>query len=170
MATTLQQETQPSPQRSGRQLAAFGFLWLSVLLLIVAAVFAITKAGRLLRWSKADAEIQRSQVYSMNRGGTRGRNTLGAAVTIRYLANGQLTETTVDRGFQSAVRPWMEQWTRQYPAGSHRIVLFNPAEPLEADLDGEWSWAAFSSAIEFAMVAVFFLWGWRHLRRPAPGS
>jgi len=87
----------------------------------------------------------------------------GAGVTIRYPVNGQLMETTVDRGFQSAVRPWMEQWARQYPAGSHRKILFNPADPLEADLDGEWSLASFTSPVEFALLGVLFLWGWRRL-------
>jgi hypothetical protein len=171
MAITLQQETQPSPQRSGRQLVAFGFLWLSVLLLIFAGWLTMAQAGRLLRWSKADAKVQRSEVYSVvQRTGGRSSTVWHAMVTIRYLANGRLMVTTVDRGFQSAVRPWMEQWTRQYPQGSHLAILFNPVDPLDADLNGEWSWASFSSPVEFALVAGFSLWGWRRLRRAAPGN
>jgi hypothetical protein len=171
MATTPEQGVQPGPRRSGRQLVAFGFLWLSVLLLIVAGLLAGAKAGRLLRWSKADAEVQRSEVNSRIQGSGGRRSTVwGAGVTIRYPVNGQLMETTVDRGFQSAVRPWMEQWTRQYPAGSRRKILFNPADPLEADLDGEWSLTSFSSPVEFALVGVLFLWGWRRLRRAAPSG
>jgi hypothetical protein len=171
MAATLPQGGQTSPPRTGRQLVAFGFLWLSVLLLIVAGLLAGAKAGRLLRWSKADAEVQRSEVNSRIQGSGGRRSTVwGAGVTIRYPVNGQLMETTVDRGFQSAVRPWMEQWARQYPAGSHRTILFNPADPLEADLDGEWGLASFSSPVEFALVGVLFLWGWRRLGGAAPSS
>jgi hypothetical protein len=171
MTTTLQQGMQPSPQRSGRQLVAFGFLWFSVLLLIFAGLLAVTKAGRLLRWSKADAEVQRSDVYSwIQKTGGRSSTVWHAAVTIRYLVNGQLTETTVDRGFQSAMRSWIEQWARQYPAGSHRRILFNPVDPLEADLDGEWSLATFSTPVEFAVVAALFLWGWRRLGAAAPSN
>jgi Protein of unknown function (DUF3592) len=171
MAATLPQGGQTSPERTGRQLVAFGFLWLSVLLLIVAGLLAGAKAGRLFRWSKADAEVQRSEVSSRLQGsGGRHTRVWGAGVTIRYPVNGQLMETTVDRGFQSAVRPWMEQWTRQYPAGSHRKILFNPVDPLEADLDGEWSLASFSSPVEFALAGVLFLWGWRRLGGAAPSS
>lgn len=166
MATTSAQSMEPNPQRSGRQLVAFGFAWMSVMLMILAGWLAINRVGRLLHWSKADAEVQRSEVYLMiQRSGARGaKPPWGARVTIRYLANGELEETTIDRGFQSAVRPWMEQWTRQYPAGSHRKILFNPVDPLEADLNGEWSLASFSSPVGFALVAVLLLWGWRRLR------
>jgi hypothetical protein len=171
MATTLQQRIQPNPQRSGRQLVAFGFIWLSVMLMILAGWLAMTQAGRLLRWSEADAEIQRSEVYSRIQGSGGRRSTVwGAAVTIRYLVNGQLMVTTVDRGFQSAMRSWMEHWTRQYPARSHRKILFNPVDPHEADLNGEWSLPSFSSPVEFALVAVLFLLGWRRLRLAAPSS
>jgi hypothetical protein len=131
----------------------------------------VTQAGRLLHWSKADAEVQGAEVYSvMQRTSGRSSTVWHAAVTIRYLVNGRPTATTVDRGFQSALRPWMEQWKRQYPAGSHRKILFNPVDPLDADLEGEWRWASFSSPIEFALVAVFFLWGWSRLRRAAPSN
>ncbi len=171
MATSPPQSMQPSPQRSGRQLVAFGFIWLSALFMILAGLLATMQASRLLRWSKADAEVQRSDVYSWTQT-IRGRSSTvwHAAVTIRYLVNGQPVVTTVDRGFQSAIRPWMEQWARQFPAGSHRKILFNPADPLEADLNGEWSLASFSSPVEFALVSVLFLWGWARLRRAAPSS
>jgi hypothetical protein len=53
----------------------------------------------------------------------------------------------------------MEKWTRQYPNGSHTRILFDPASPLEADLDDEWSVATFSLPIGFAVVAVFFIVG-----------
>jgi hypothetical protein len=166
MATSLPQGMHPNPQRSGRQLVAFGFFWLSVLLMILAASLAMMQASRLLRWSKADAEVQRSDVYSWTQT-IRGRSSAvwHAAVTIRYLVHGQLVVTTVDRGFQSAIRPWMEQWARQFPAGSHRKILFNPADPLEADLNGEWGLASFSSPVEFGLASVLFLWGWRRLSR-----
>jgi len=68
-------------------------------------------------------------------------------------------ETTVVRGFQTGIRSWMEKWTRQYPNGSHTRILFDPASPLEADLDDEWSVATFSLPIGFAVVAVFFIVG-----------
>lgn len=162
---------EPNPRRSGRQLVAFGFIWLSVMLMILVAWLAMTQASRLLRWSQVDAEVQRSEVYSRIQGSGGRRSTVwGAAVTIRYLVNGRPTVTTVDRGFESAMRSWMEYWARQYPAGSHRKILFNPAEPLDADLNGEWSLASFSSPVEFALVAVLLLWGWRRLRRAASSS
>src|SRR5260221_5112655 len=53
----------------------------------------------------------------------------------------------------------MEKWTRQYPNGSHTRILFDPASPLEADLDDEWSVATFSLPIGFAGVAGFFFVG-----------
>ena len=64
----------------------------------------------------------------------------------------------------------MERWAWQYPVGSHRKILFNPVDPLEADLEGEWSWASFSSPVEFALLAGLLLWGWNRLRRAAPGD
>ncbi len=168
MATTPQQGPQPDGQRSGRQLWAFGFFWLAVPLMILAAWLAMSRMDRLLHWSKADAEVQRSDVYLTNPGKT--KPAWGAAVTIRYLANGQFVETTIDRGFQSGVRRWMEHWTKQYPIGLHKKILFDPASPLDADLDGEWSLATFSLPIGFALVAVFLLWGWRRLRVAAPNA
>jgi|SRR5580693_1761137 hypothetical protein len=171
MSPTVPQAAPANPQRSGRQLVAFGFFWLAVLLLVLAGWLAMAQAGRLLHWTKADAEVQRSEVYSrIQRSGGRSSTVWGGAVTIRYLANGQPTVTTVDRGFQSALRPWMEHWTGQYPAGSRRKILFNPADPLEADLQGEWNLASFSSPAEFGLVAVLFLWGWWRLRGVAPSS
>ena len=150
---------------------AFAFVWLSVMLMILAAWVAMTQAGRLLRWLKVDGEVLQSEVYSRVQGSGGRRSTVwGAKVTVRYLISGQPMVTTVDRGFQSAVRAWMEQWTRQYPAGSHRKILINPVDPLDADLHGEWILASFSSPVEFAMVAVLLVWGWRRLRRALPGS
>jgi hypothetical protein len=81
---TLQQETPPSPQRSGRQLVAFGFLWLSVMLLILAALLAVMKADRLTHWTKADAEVQGAEVYSVIQRTGRSSIVWHAAVTIRY--------------------------------------------------------------------------------------
>jgi hypothetical protein len=108
MATSPVQRTEPNPQRSGRQLVAFGCIWMSALLMILAGWLAISRVGRLLHWSRADAEVQRSEVYLVIQGSrARGSKPWGARVTIRYLANGELVETTLDRGFQSAVRPWM---------------------------------------------------------------
>jgi hypothetical protein len=171
MATSPVQRIEPNPQRSGRQLVAFGCAWMSALLMILAGWLAISRVSRLLYWSKADAEVQQSEVYLVIQGSrTRGSRPWGARVTIRYPVNGELTETTVDRGFQSGVRAWMEQWTRQYPAGSHKRILFNPVDPLEADLNGEWSLASFSSSAGFMLAAVFLLWGWRRLRGAAPSS
>lgn len=166
MATAPERIARANPQRSGRQLWAFGFMWLGVMLLVLASWLAMNRIDRLLHWSRADAEVQRSEVFLTNPGKT--KSAWGAAVTIRYVANGRLVETTVVRGFQTGIRSWMEQRTRRYPNGSHKRILFDPASPLEADLDGEWSVATFSLPIGFALVAVFLLWGWRRLRVGAP--
>ncbi len=168
MGTTPQQRSQPDGQLSGRQLLAFGFFWLAVPLMILAAWLAMSRLDRLLHWSKTEAEVRQADVYLTNPG--KRKPAWGATVTIRYLANGQLVETTVVRGFQSGVRRWMEQWARQYPPGLHQKILFDPASPLDADLDGEWSVASFSSPIGFALAAVFLLWGWRRSRAAAPNS
>jgi hypothetical protein len=145
---------------------AFAFSWLAALLMILAGWLAATRAGRLLRWPQSDAEVLDSRAYSMILGsGGRRYTTWGAAVTLRYGTNGQTLVTTVDRGFQSAIRPWMEHWARHYPVGSHRKIAFNPADPLEVDLHGEWSLTSFASAIEFALAAALFWWGSRRLRR-----
>jgi hypothetical protein len=58
----------PNPQWSGRQLVAFGCAWMSALLMILAGWLAISRVGRLLQWSKADAEVQRSEVYTRIQG------------------------------------------------------------------------------------------------------
>jgi len=163
MVTTPQQRLQPEGQRSGRQLFAFGFFWLAVPLIILSGWLALHRMDRLLHWSKADAEVRRAEVYLATPGATRKR-TWGAYVTIRYAANGQIVETIIDRGFQSGVRPWMEHWARHYQAGSHRKVLFDPASPVEADLDGEWSLASFALPIGYGLAAAILLWGWRRLR------
>jgi Protein of unknown function (DUF3592) len=172
VATTPQQRLQPGTQRSGRQLWAFGFFWLAVSLIILASWLAMKRMDRLLHWSQADAEVQRSDVYSTNpRAGAAQRNRLWrATVTIRYVANGQLVETTVDRGFESGVRSWMEHWTKQYPVALHKKILFDPASPLDADLDGDWSLATFSLPLGLIVSAVFLLWGRRLLRVAAPNN
>ncbi len=66
MAATPQQGLQPDGQRSGRQLWAFGFFWLAVPLMVLAGWLAGSRINRLLHWSRADAEVQRSEVYLMN--------------------------------------------------------------------------------------------------------
>src|ERR1700686_324958 len=163
MVTTPQQRLQPEGQRSGRQLFAFGFFWLAVPLIILSGWVALHRMDRLLHWWKADAEVRRAEVYLATPGATRKRP-WGPYVTIRYAANGQIVETIIDRGFQSGVRPWMEHWARHYQAGSHRKVLFDPASPVEADLDGEWSLASFALPIGYGLAAAILLWGWRRLR------
>lgn len=171
MATTPRQTLQPNPQRSGRQLLAFGFFWLAVPLMILAGWLAMSRIDRLLHWSKADAEIRRTDVYLANPQTTLRRNRVWSAdVTIRYVVNGQLVETTVGRGFQTGVRSWMEHWTRQYPIGSHKEILFDPASPLDADLDGEWSLASFASPFGYALAAAALFWAWRRLRIAAPNA
>jgi hypothetical protein len=165
MPTTPQQIEQPDVPRGGRQLLAFGFLWLAAGLLLLAGWLAISRMGRLVHWAKADAEIQKSEVYlSSPVNGPDRKKLWGAAVTIRYMANGQAVETSVDRGFQSGIRPWMEHWARHYPIGSHRNILFDPNSPFEADLDGEWTLASFSTPILFGAIAAALLWGWRRAR------
>jgi hypothetical protein len=171
MTTTSQQRLQGDGQRSGRQMFAFALVWLAVPLLALAGWLAIRRIDRLLHWSKADAEVRRADVYLATPRTTTKRNmSWGARVTIRYVANGQGVETTVDRGFQSGVRPWMEHWARHYPTGSHRKVLFDPASPAEADLDGEWSLANFDLPIGYALGAAILLWGWRRLRGAGPST
>jgi hypothetical protein len=61
---------------------AFGFFWLAVPLLLLAAWLAANRIDRLLHWSKADAEIRRTDVYTMNLRETRKRS-WSADVTIR---------------------------------------------------------------------------------------
>jgi hypothetical protein len=100
MTATLQQETLPSQQRSGRQLVAFGSFWLSVMLLILAALLVVMKADRLIHWTKAAAEVQGAEVYSVIQRTGRSSIVWHAAVTIRYPVNGNPMVTTVDRGFQ----------------------------------------------------------------------
>jgi len=163
MATTPQQTLPPDGQRSGRQMLAFAFVWLAVPLLALAGWLAMRRIDHLLHWSKADAEVRRADVYLARPGAARNR-TWGAYVTIRYVANGQVVDTIVDRGFQSGVRGWMEHWARHYPPGSHRMVLYDPASTVEADLDGEWSLATFDLPIGYAVTAGILMWGWRRLR------
>jgi hypothetical protein len=158
---------QPSRQRSGRQLVAFAFYLLSALLMTLAGWVAVTQADRLLRWTKADAKVLRSEVYSAGLD-RHGKRSWRAAVTVRYWANGQFLVTSIDRGFESGIWSWMEYWTRQYPEGSHRKILFNPVDPLEADLNGEWNPMSFSTPIGFALVAGVLWWSSRRLRRAAP--
>jgi hypothetical protein len=148
---------------------AFGFFWLAVPLLVLAAWLAESRIDRLLHWSKADAQIRRTDVYTMNPRETRKRS-WSADVTIRYLANGQPVETTVGRGFQTGIRPWMEQWARQFPIGSHKTILFDPASPLDADLDGDWTLASFASPIGYALAAAILFWAWRRLRVATPNA
>src|SRR5260370_16390831 len=102
MATTPQQGRQPDGQRSGRQLWAFGFFWLAVPLMILAGWLAGGRVGRPLRWSKADAEVRRTSAYLANPGATLQRDRAGgAAVTGRYLANGQFVQVPIVRGLPS---------------------------------------------------------------------
>src|SRR5260370_41857837 len=105
MATTPQEKPQPDAQRSGRQLWAFGFVWLAAPLMILAGWLAMSRMDRLLHWSQADAEVQRADVYLANPGASLQRNRVWrATVTIRYLANGQLLEPTTGREVQSGSR------------------------------------------------------------------
>src|SRR5258708_40023315 len=109
MATAPERMAQANPQRSGRRLWAFGFMWLGVMLLVLAGWLAMNRIGRLLRWSGADAGVQRAEVYLADPGSGLERNRgWGAAVTIRYVANGDLVETTVGGGVQTGIRPWIE--------------------------------------------------------------
>jgi hypothetical protein len=158
---------QPRPHGPGRQLVAFGFYLLSALLVTLAGWGWVMQADRLLRWTKVDAEVLSSEVYSVGRD-RHGRPSWRAAVTIRYRANGQFMVTSIDRGFESGIWSWMEYWTRQYPEGSHRKILFDPVDPLEADLNGEWNLASFSTPIGFALVAAVLWWSSRRLRHAAP--
>lgn len=164
IAMLLKEGTEPRLLRSGRQLVAFGFYLLSALLMTFGGWVAATQTARLLRWTKADAEVLRSEVYSVSLD-RHGKPLWRAAVTIRYMAHGRLVVTSIDRGFETGNWSWMEYWARQYPTGSHRKILFNPVDPLEADLNGEWSLASFSTPIGFALVAALLWWNSRRLRR-----
>jgi len=108
--------------------------------MILAGWLAGSRINRLLHWSRADAEVQRSEVYLINPGKT--KSAWGAAVTIRYVANGQVVETSVRPRIQSGVRPWMNSGRGNIQSGRIRRSCSIRLLRWRRTLDGEWSLAA----------------------------
>jgi hypothetical protein len=144
-------------------LGGYGMILVAVLLALLSAWVAGKQYSLLSSWSRADAEIANSELYSdvihqHNGDQTRLSPVFGFRCSVRFQANGRSYESQADIGYEKSAKDEMIDWHLRFPAGSHTIIAYDPANPSRVKLaeDFQTSYAAPLASSRYAAWILLF--------------
>jgi hypothetical protein len=161
-------------------LAGYGLTLCAILLALLGAWVACSQYLLLSSWSRADAEIVNSELYSqVLRVGPRNPNPkpiFGFRCTVRFQANGRLYESRADIGYQKSAEDEMINFYLRFPAGRHTTIAYDPANPNSVKLAQDFETAYAGALTILGYAGWLFLFGFplvlvsRKLRRQAQSA
>jgi hypothetical protein len=106
------------------------------------------RGARTARSIKYLGWILSTEIYSTRYWSNGGRSTsagwrinYGFHCTLQYSVNGQQYESLADLGVKTQFRSSLEQWPPRLPSGTDVVVAYNPADPAEVVLAGNYRMA-----------------------------
>lgn len=108
----------------------------SILFGVASIAFAIPfywKQSSVIRnWPAAQANVKRSEVVQITQG---GQKLWATRFELSFEAEGKIVLSTVNGYRQAAMRDSVEAAAQRFPAGSTRLVRYDPQNPSEVRLD-----------------------------------
>lgn len=143
-----------------------GFGWVFLVLAVAASlgcgVRLLSRYRTLQLWSRTQAQILSSEIYSRrywsngHRGGTPGWYTdYGFRCTVQYSASGQQYNSVADLGVKTGFRTSLDQWPSRFPPGTQVLVAYNPSDPTSVILAGDFRTAYAPAFLGFRLVGIF---------------
>lgn len=163
------------PGQTLKLLGAAVFLAFAVPLALLAGLLAWHQYHILTSWPAVDATVTRAE-WTTTRSTSRPPVTsYGARFSFRYSAGGREYDSSTDLGYSSSRRSDIERWMEQMPAGSHRRIRYDPANPATISLAAGYTPLSFAAPFTLgkwagliALVSlVLFGLGWRKGKRAA---
>jgi hypothetical protein len=133
--------------RGPRLLQFFGFFLTTAALgaLVVSGLMALTQYNLLSSWARAQARIVSSELYSTQYWANGARSTMGYWHTsygfrciVEYTANGRRYESTADLGLRTTGVGAVARWPERLPPGTSVVVAYDPADPTQVRLAGDY--------------------------------
>jgi len=133
--------------RSPRLLQFFGFFLTTVALgaLMVSGLMALTQYNLLSSWARTQARIVSSEVYSTRYWANGARSTVGYWHTsygfrcvVEYTVHGRRYESATDLGLRTTGIGAVERWPERLPPGTSVVVAYDPADPTQVRLAGDY--------------------------------
>jgi hypothetical protein len=142
-----------------------GWLWTvaAVAAMLVSFSLALWKYERLRSWSRTDAQIMSSEIYS-KRSWVRGRRsfigywhtTYGFHCMVAYSANGERYESPTDLGTMTDSPSFVLPWPERLPPGTKVVVAYDPMDPTRVALTGDYR-MTYATALVGARLEPWFL-------------
>jgi Protein of unknown function (DUF3592) len=157
-------------------MAGYGLTFVALLLAGLSGWVGCDQYLLLRSWSRADAEIVNSELYSqVLRVGPRTQSPpkpiFGFRCTVRFQANGRLYESQADIGYEKSAKSEMIDWYLRFPSGSHTTIAYDPANPNRVKLAENFETAYAGALTTLGYAGWLFLFGFplvlvsRRLRR-----
>ena len=140
-------------EKSGtlRVIAAANFIF-AALFLIFSLPFFWRQWQVLRNWRETDAQVLRSEVVAEPSG---HENLYRAKLQVLYTVAGQPITSDLTSFASSNYEATLRR-TEQFPVGSHRMVRYDPANPVQARIGAGWNRTYFALPLMVAAMAVFF--------------
>ena len=135
-----------------RVIAAANFIFCG-LFLVFSLPFFWRQLQVLRNWPETDAQVLRNEVVSQPSSGH--ENVYRAKLQVLYTVAGQPVTSELT-SFESSNYEATQKRTEEFPVGSHHLVRYNPANPVQARIGAGWNRAYFAlPLIVLAMAALF---------------
>lgn len=105
-------------------------------------------------WPTAMANVRRSEIVQITQG---GQKLWATRFEMSFEADGKIVQTTVNGYRQSAVRENLEEAASHYPAGSTRLIRYDPHNPSEVRLDTDQPRRYYQLPIALGITGLIFI-------------
>jgi Protein of unknown function (DUF3592) len=140
-------------------LGGYGLTFVAILLGLLGVWVGCDQYFLLRSWSRADAEIANSELYSEvlhTSRQTRRSPIFGFRCTVRFQVNGRFYESQADIGYQKSARNEMDDWYLRFPVGGHTAIAYDPANPNRVRLVED-VWTAYAGPLVSLQYAGWLL-------------
>jgi hypothetical protein len=105
-------------------------------------------------WPSTMANVRTSEVVQITQG---GQKLWATRFDFTFEADGKIVLTTVNGYRQAAMRDRVEEAAQRYPAGSSRLVRYNPQNPSDIRLDTDQPRRYYQLPIALGITGAIFI-------------
>jgi hypothetical protein len=132
-------------------IAAFLF---GVASIALAIPFYWKQSSIIRNWPATTAQVRDSEVVQITQGGQR---LWATRFELSFEADGKLVLATVNGYRQAALKERVEAAAQRYPAGSTRLIRYNPQNPSDVRLDTDQPRRYYQLPIALAITGAIFI-------------
>jgi hypothetical protein len=120
----------------------------------LALPFFFKQSSVIRNWPSTMASVKKSEVVQITQGGQR---LWATRFEMTFEADGKIVVTTVNGYRQAALRDRVEEAAQRYPAGSSRLVRYNPQNPSDIRLDTDQPRRYYQLPIALGITGAIFI-------------